>query len=373
MELRVTNPWTYSQMNDTKQSQATGGSNVYPFVIPNVGDMFIADIGDGREGVFQVNVSEARSLYKEGVHFIEYILIGYATDELRGDLQHKTVDTVVFVRDFLQYGQNPLVQPEDYAIILELQRRHRDILEQYLRNFVSNEFNTIVLPGQSKATYDHFLMKAMKKFFTSWDTYLITDTRILNCDGDNNMLTSTIWNAIEKRDKHLMKFVSERMGLISSQLFDNQAMLEGIYYSGIQYVVYPIDPDQNVDDSIKKRERVAGIEKIEAVPARKAKLTNAVSDTELDGFGSYGSQPNIPNIFPVLKDDYYIFSKAFYDEIPGEQSRLELAVRDYLNKKPQDNRVLLSLCNQYHAWGGLERFYYTPILLVLMRACVRRF
>jgi hypothetical protein len=373
MELRVTNPHTYSQNAPDKQSNSTGAAHVYPFVIPNVGDMFIADVGDGREGLFQITTSEKRSLYKESVHFIEYTLVGYATEERKGDLQHKTVNTLVFVRDFLLYGQNPLVEPEDFAIIRELHRRHRSMLEQWLRSYNSNEFNTIVIPGQEAATYDHFLMKAVKKFFTSWDTDLIVGIRTLNCDGDNAMLTTTIWDAIAQRDTHMLPFIAEEAGLCSTQLFERQAMLEGIYYSGIQYVVYPIDPAPYVDDDFSRGPRPVATNKLRPVAPRSVKMKFAVAQSNLNGFGSYGDQTEVPNIFPVVKDDYYIFSKAFYDNVPGEQSRLELCVRDYLNKKPQDNKVLLSLCDQYHSWEGLERFYYTPILLILMRACIRRF
>lgn len=374
MELRVTNPITHSQITETKQSQVTGGSNVYPFIIPNVGDMFSADIGDGHLGLYQVTTSEKRSLYKESVHYIEYTLIGYATPELLGDLQHKTVDTLQFVRDFLQYGQNPLVEPEDYANIKKLHLLRSQILEQYLTSFTSNEFKTLILPGQKHPIYDHFLTKAIKRFFTHYDTHLITPIRILNCDGDDHMSSSTIWDVLAERNKGLLKFCSERYGLISSQTFSYRAMHESIRYSGIPLVIYPLDPDTTVDEDHRLFNKVAGIEKIQPVPGRKTKLSNLFPSTDLPGFKDADDNGiDIPNIHPVLIDDYYILSKNFYDEIPGKQSRLELCIRDFINGKPQDVSHIINFCDQYYAWGGLERFYYTPLLLILIWACVRRF
>ena len=32
-------------------------------VIPNVGDMFLADIGDGKEGVFAVTASDKKTMF----------------------------------------------------------------------------------------------------------------------------------------------------------------------------------------------------------------------------------------------------------------------------------------------------------------------
>lgn len=373
MELRVTNPITYAQISESKQSQQTGSSHVYPFVIPNVGDMFTADVGDGREGIYQVTVSDKRSLYKEGVHYIEYILINYATDELMGDLEHKTVDTLVFVRDFLTYGQNPLVEPEDFAIIKELEHTRRGMLEQYLKSYGSNEFMTLIVPGQANATYDHFLMKGIKKFFSSWDTHDIVRYRILNCDGDEVMDANTIWDVVKRRDKMMCKFMVERVGLIGADTFERQAMLEGVYYSGIVNIVYPKDAERVVDHMFNHQFKGLSLTTLKTVPPRQMKLSNAIASPALPGFTDITTGEPLPYIKPVMVDDYYIFSKEFYDEVPGKQSILELAVRDFINRKPQNYKSLSALVAQYHSWGGLERYYYTPFLLVLMRATIRRF
>jgi hypothetical protein len=46
-------------------------------------------------------------------------------------------------------------------------------------------------------------------------------------------------------------------------------------------------------------------------------------------------------------------------------------VWDYLEGKIIDLRLLNTLMQSYQSWGGLERFYYTPIIALLIKARVR--
>ena len=87
----------------------TGAANVYPMLIPSVGDMFVATIADGRSAVFKVTNTERKSLFKDTAHVIEYVLVDYLTDERKSDFKSKVIKTVKFVRDFLVNGQNPLL------------------------------------------------------------------------------------------------------------------------------------------------------------------------------------------------------------------------------------------------------------------------
>lgn len=368
LELKVTQDLKPTQDNAQKTMAVTGNANMYPFVIPNEGDMFMAGMMDGRTGVFQVTHSEQRSIYKDTCYYIEYILVGEATPERQGDLISKTVQVLYFLRDFLIHGQNPLIQEEDWHDLTELQDRYKDIIGMYFKMFSSNEYKTLLIPGQPRPTYDHFVMKAVMKFFTTWDSYLIRQNRILNCDDDDVMDSITLWDAIIQRDPHLMKFVNKRAGLVPTSLFTRNAMLEGIYYSGVERVVYPIDPELTIDFAQLPVVKTAD-ETIQLLPveSRRGTLKDLIEPLQ-GGLTVYG---NAPLMHPVLIDNYYILSRAFYEQLPDGQSKLELCVRDFLNGKAINRKLLLRFCDTYHAWGGLERFYYIPIVLVLINASIR--
>ena len=96
-ELKVTQPLTSSQDSTTKEMTLIGTANVYPHVIPNRGDMFIADVGDGRTAIFKVTSCERKSIFKDTCYSIDYILTNYTTKELRADLDNKVIKKYAFL------------------------------------------------------------------------------------------------------------------------------------------------------------------------------------------------------------------------------------------------------------------------------------
>lgn len=374
MELKVTTPLTTSQDTSTMAMSTTGSANVYPFLIPNVGDMFLADIADGREGVFRVSLSERRSIFKESCHFIEYHLIDYSTDERRADFNAKVVQTLNYMRDFLLHGQNPLVVEEDYAVIGKLQGAYFDLVDDYFRKFLSEEYKTLLIPGQPHPTYDPYLVKVMMSMFTPEDSHYVRQVRILNCDEDDNVEAECIWDALLRRNRRILKLAFRQTGLVYSYLFASNPMFNGIYHSGIQFVVYPKDPELSLDAETQFK-KILAPEKLKPTASHIKRLADLIPENVLDGLTGEGIQSGVPTA-PIIKntgiDDFYVFSREFYERKDG-QSRLELMVQDYLDEKALNNHVLLSFCNTYESWGLLEKFYYVPVVLILLRASIRMF
>jgi hypothetical protein len=86
--------------------------------------------------------------------------------------------------------------------------------------------------------------------------------------------------------------------------------------------------------------------------------------------GSLPGQEHV--IYPVLSDASYVLSSNFYNST-ATMSLLEVLTWDYINGKSISPTVLVQLISNYAAWGGLERFYYLPIVLILIRSVVRNF
>jgi hypothetical protein len=366
LELRVSTPLSTSQDPNTKAMIVTGIANVYPFMVPNEGDMFLADIGDGREGVFKVTQTERKSMLKEAVHVIEYQLIDYSTPRRRADLAAKVIRRLHFAKNFLTYGQNPVLEEEDFAMVKELAGRWGDLTNRYFHAFISNEYKTLVVPNQPHPVYDHFLTTACMAFFDTYDASDLRYVRKLNVGGDAMLQTTTIWDVIMERNPHLLKFCNRKAGLVSARTFEKNPMLDGIYHSGISYVVYPTDPEETIDLEIQQITKPIAEQTLQDAPSRVRSLSDLLGDTVFDGL----TKPDSPPIYKVSVDDYYVLSKEFYNNTE-KQSLLERCVRDYIEGKAPNNRALLGLCDTYHAWGSLERFYYIPILLMLVRASIR--
>lgn len=373
-ELKVTQPLSTSQDQTQKTMLTTGGANVYPFLIPSEGDMFLADIGDGREGIFRIMSSERKSIYKETCYFVEYELVNYSTDELRHDLNSKVVETIYFVKDFLQYGQDPMLTHSEWEVFHDLAYWADERIRLWCRMFLSNEFKVFVLPGQPEPTFDRFLAKAIKMVFDSKDSELMLYARILNTDDDDVMRAFSVWDAMLERDRNIMQYVFRKTGLTLARNFDRDAMHEGVHYSGLHYLVYPKDAYVAVDYQMWPRNKPIADEQVVNTT-----LPMSMINTQLAGFDAAltpvppisGGVTDNPPIHPINMDEGYIFSPAFYDQAVTGQSQLEVQVNLYIDRKALDNRILLSLCEGFQKWGQLERFYYLPVLLILVKSAIR--
>lgn len=423
-ELRVTSPLTSTQDPDTKEMTLTGTATVYPSLIPNKGDMFIADVGDGRTAIFKVTSCERRSIFKDTAYVIEYILTNYTTSELRADLDNKVVKRFAFRNDFLEYGQSPLIVYSEAEQIRKLEFYFKEIVSVYFKSFFSNEYKTLLVPGQEAPVYDHFLVKAVKMFFNTWDCPEVKYVKLLNLDDDNNMKTPTIWDMLYDLNQGLLNYTAPTYYLVSSRLFNRDPMMEGIYHTGIPYVVYPVVAEKDVDYGMRDHTKPQAPISLRHVPPRtnlamfspeykkqcsycedqngfddlvQPYETAKADPTDLnpanDGYG-VGAVHNdhqwdfsdilgadlelvIPDIHLVTVDEFYVFARTFYlqqnDNFDPGMSKLECAVCQMLLRKKVDNTLLLYFCETYHSWGALERFYYIPILLMLIRYSLRSY
>lgn len=361
--LKVTSPLSTDQNPESGSLTITGSALVLPSVIPNVGDMFLADIGDGREAIFQVNTSTRKSHYKETVHEISYTLINYSTDELRGDLNSKVLETFVFVRDYLLYGQNPVILSQDWESLLQLKFRYKEIVEQYFHEHFSREYSTLLVSGQEGSVYDHFLTTALLSVVETTDGVDIRRVRRLNVDGDDVMKSTTLWDVLVKRQRRLLKHAIRQVGVVSPRLFTHDPHMEGIYHSRINYLVYPKNPVLSVDYQRTGQQKL--LEDYTFVnPA------SPLSTVELPLTDGLIYNPAPLHAAPMT-DSYYVLSEAFYTGDKPNMTQLERLVVDYLDGKPLDTKLLVTLCDSSHAWGALERTYLIPVILILVKVATR--
>lgn len=373
MDVKVTSPLSSDQDNDTKEMTVSGSATIYPFLVPNIGDMFLASINDGREGLFQVTSTERMSIMREACHRIDYVMIDYSTEARRADLTAKVVQTFKFERDFLKHGQNPMMFESDYDHFTYLRDNYQFILETWFRRFFSSEFSTLTVPDQANSTYDPFLTRAVLNQFSTNDAPQIRYVRVLNADEDPGINAYSVWDAIEKRDRRALLYAFQKVGLVSNRQFSTNSQFNGIRYCGINYSVYPADP--TIDSQINMMNNLkpfAGVGFTRRTTTIR-KISDLLDDVVLQPQDPTQPPVEINGIKPAMSGDYYIFSQAFYenDRSANAQSTLELLLQDYFDNKSISFERLQALTEMHHRWGMLDSFYYTPILLILIKSVIR--
>jgi len=364
MELKVTQDLTQvSQDPATTEMTMQGMANVYPFLVPQVGDMFRAGVADGREGIFKVSRVTAMQIFVDHAHTIEYQLIAINDPARVYDLDLKTQVTYYFVKDFLLNLQNPLLVQEDYDNGKKLTEYWYDMIQLYFNQYFSREFMTIVVPMQDVPTYDHGIVDFVKSIMNSFDDVHIQSIRELNVGDDGAINSIGLWTMLANRDPKLMKIVYTKTGVTSRVNFHRSALLSSMRYSGIAQVVYPLNPQTGVDFMMSKeiQKPLLPVNIVSTMPP----YVPAPPPTD----GSVGLMPLIK---PVNMDDGYVLSSAFYARDNTNLSLLESLLLNYLDFKIIDAGDILKLCDDSYNWGHVEKFYYFPLLLLLIKYNLRR-
>ena len=371
MELKVNSPLSPSQNDNTKEMSLTGTATVYWVMIPNVGDMFIADLGDGREGLLQVEASRRKTIYNETAHEIDYKVVSLTNEPIYENLKKKTVETLFFSREMLHSGFNPMISEGDLDLTRKLENHFPRLTALYFNDFYSREHNTLIVPNQAKVTYDPYLTKFIMNVLTSSDHPSVRHVSVLNVYNDQNMYEMTLWNCLETMDIQMLPMLTQKMGILPVAWFKTQPLFNSIYYSRVKAVIYPTQSPTNVDAGYAQQ-MLKSTDPYSAGARRFKELDRLISDTTLVP-DTPVDDDSIPLIYPVTQDNYYIFTKAFYqyDETVGKLSVLENQVRRALSGQSLDLSDLDKLCSAALKWNNLERFYYIPILLTLLKVYPR--
>lgn len=367
MEIKVTTPLSSTNDQEHGEMGSTGTGSVYPFVIPNKGDMFTADLLDGRRAVFEVTTTTRLSVFREAAHSIDYVLVDFGTPERMADLKKKTQQTTYFEKDFIYHGQNPVLVSDDYENLQFLRRSYGQLITQYFKRYYSREYATLIMPDQPEPTYDGYLVRAIFQHLTTWDARELTTLRQLNMEDDQVTWADNIWTVIVQRDRALLADAFHTVGYVSARSFTYEPIMEGIRYSGIKNVIYPNDPMVRVDNQFTQLVKTTG----EFIPVRQ-EIPNRKTMAAM--FKEPGEDKSLIGIKDTFKDGYYVFSKEFYaDDRSTEtsQSLLELAVQDYLDAKEISYQRMRDLVEASYHWDNVNSFYYIPVLIILIKSVIR--
>lgn len=381
LELKVTTPLSYQQQDADRNSVITGSATIYGGVMPNQGDIFLADVGDGRVGVLTVIRSEKKAVFKDAVYAIDYVMRDYLTKQYKDDLARKVVKDTTFVRDFIYYGQNPVIATSEFEQIAELNRGYKKLLNQYLVDFYNTEYATLILPDQDvdgipTPTYDPFFVTAFLSTLDNSDNNTIMKIKALNTDRSIRYKENNLWTCLIAGDSDMLDLCFQTAGVVSYRQFDESPLFDGIYYSGVQQVVFPtersslihVDGQEQYNDPLVPGRLLGG-------KTRFNDLRRVLVQGEMKGFHTASEEAvgvaALPDIHRVYKNDYYVLSDAFYENNPEGFSKLEKLLWDMLQGEAIDKTVLLYLVRTSKNWSNLERFYYVPMLMILIKVGLR--
>lgn len=334
---------------------AQGSALTYPYLIPNIGDAFIGDIGDGKAGLFTVFEAIKKTRFKQTTYEIQFELLYVVDKELFDTIEARTVLTSYFDKDYIKFGMDPVLTTETYHASKTLKSSIQELLAEYLSEFYSYEYSTLLVPSDSKGVYDPFITKVMLTLFDSSDHPLLSKISQLNADDSQFNKYIDIWTVILRQQPSLIDNCFSEVQVLPTRTFSRNPQFQTIAFSGIDLIVMPITRNPTVDDHLGLSRTLVG-----------TRNTKSAADSVTKPLTPSGEA--LMSIPSVEGSPQYIFTQAFYEGmVPSEeQSDFENLIKRYLAKEHLDHREIMGFFNSRDYWTHFERFYLIPVLLILM-------
>jgi hypothetical protein len=354
LEIRVTDQLTESQDQISGLITVQGSGIIYPFLTPNANDYFVASVGDGKDGLFRITQVDRKSHHKNSVFSAEYVLIAFLgdNDPRYLNLEQKTTNSVYFNKDRLIEGLQPTLVTSEHNTALFLKDFFHQCCEFYFSNFVSKDYGTIIIPKQIKTIYDPFLVNFLLKITETSDAKEIATISQLNMEQLKRLTEPQLWSLLLNSNNlsaTLLSGCNSSMGILQNSFFSTNPVMSSFRFSRFYGMVYPT-----------RRVPEDPFEKSFPIPPV---LFNSIIEER-------GTNPiSTVLIKPVLIDNFYVLSEAFYTKTPP-LSLLETLVLNHLQNKAIPTADVKKLCDDYLNWGLLEQFYYLPILMLLIKVTV---
>lgn len=350
--IKVETALTSTQNDDTREFETTGEGYVTPPLVPKIGDCFVADMGDGTAGLFNITRVSRKSRFKDAVYLIAYSLMGPVTDEINTSLEEKTQRTDHYHEDFLTEGLNPIIHSTAVQQIMDFREAVNELIEIHYQEFYDVSTSTLAAPGVDK-TYDPYLTENYTKLISNAELAGKKMPLRLDCTGNVGKLVSTVWDCILKRDDSLLYLTAQRVREVSVSDFSGLPYLGSIAFTDMHKVVWSaVEPT--------RREKLGGVDSKDLAEL----LSESPTDVVYTG-------PTDVDVYDIDIDDYYLFSKPFYENQTESMSALELEVRKYLRREPMDKDKLTSLVSGVSDWSPKQRFFIIPVLVSLLKVALR--
>jgi len=328
-----------SPLDNSKPDDITGEGIILLSVLPKLGDLFIANLMDGRKGLFILTgvtrgVYNNRDVYK--INFKLYYIIDNTNIEIVKRLKEKTVNSFYYNDRYGIENNQQIYTTEQYVDVNFFKAELSNLISFFNRRMIlPTNYNIIGYKTLNGIIYDpnleYFIKRVIGVSNLKRDVYLYDldkQISILDYMIDDSIMIEEI-----KRYRNL-KFVTE---------YGNNVYLKPIRYSPVNWVV---------------------------------KLENVYNTPEIDE----NFENNENEYYPPLNKKSYIFSEDFYDVLFGikviEDTNLTLfenVILKLIDKEPIDKNDILTLIRSKEDLSVVQQLYFIPILYFIIKYYLNSF
>jgi len=311
-------------------------------VAPIRGDVFIAEIKDGRAGLFQITEQpEIVEFTANKVYRITILMVGILQKDWADELERRVQQELVYSIDSALSGGVGLVNPDDFNTMGELFSWTQTISSWIMRNWWWRPEETIAYPVAVDKTgtrgtycYDQYLIDFLSAIITPdmRAGYPVIGRLSTQYGGRaiGTYGTVNIWDVILRGDINLLPMCkNSEAAMIGVDRITGTRLYGNLRSSKFGYFI-TTDPEEY-------------------------KVYKTFFN--MDGYPILRATPE--------KKVTYMFSEEFYNGVPTET--FEKILYQSLKDKVIDRKTLLKYCkDEYFALPELKQLYYGGIIIFLI-------
>ncbi len=406
----------YDFDDELNQANGQGTAIIYPPLMPNMGDVFIADIGNGKAGLLNITgTPKKKSIFKQACYEVDFTLLFIIETQAQVDLINaKVVETYNFVKDFILYGQNPLLVNSEFNLLNDSKRILTEAIEDFISEFYSRELTTLVPPGYTRPTYDPFAVKAFMEVVEVSTNVRASKIKMKNTDELKEFWEDSIWAALisPSLNQHTTFWTKARA--VNVRTYNMHPRINSIRFSGFDMVLRPLDKLKNVDTYYKLNEGsqagyygwyVGSVNPITATGtvagggtslgracwckvqnyyhAHHHKLhpwdpTNHLA--HIEQYQHTCHDPDCPCVChtplpgqdeETTNQNSYIFTPEFWTTGVIAANGFEQVVKKHLSMDKVDAGIINKLLLERNSWTPKQRFYRMLVLIIILIGAIR--
>lgn len=367
--IQVSSPLSVSYSEDKGVTTITG-SALMPFkVIPNVGDLFLAQVDNGEDAFFHITSVTRKSHRKESLYEVNYSLHTYTSErpDYSDILESRLNETYFFNKDSNFFNRDVLIKPS----VKEARDRLHVFMEEskqfYFNSFVSPRTNSLLIPGHDKTLYDPILTRFITRTveISKYPTVSLYKHAYASQEVDQPSILDCM---VTRQIPHSSQ-MNETYNFVSSYSLPKRARLGTVSFNGVNYILYPTNPNHSY-----KTGTIDVIEQ-EYISSIKTQV-NYHQVSELVIQTTNNNQVYDTFLLPELFDeDYYIVTKNFYKyftdkTVYEELSYIEILLYKFFKQEPIAPEDLAVCAEKYKDWSVLHKFYILPVLWLLVQVSI---
>lgn len=306
-------------------------------LIPNVGDVVIDKGSSPWLFVRVIEVETVKTVTETPSYKVTLREFGY-TDE--DDVNYIDLQEKLYCESGTDNNGN-IVPKDSLELNKRLSKHYCTVASIYMETFINTDTELLTYIEGKTSIYDHHLADFVQRTIENRYMYHHQGFRLLHVHETEPMMT--IYNELLNLDVRIASKVHEKVNILDKTSISKDLTVQGLKLAPVSHLAVAMDV---LEDGV-------------GIPL--STLFSEMKDYELtDGKA---------DIAPVNVDESYVFTDGYYAGGDG-LTLLEDTVYGYLHGDAPTPTSLFKLYEGYKEWTPLDRFYLTPILLLLTKIVI---